>query len=245
MKHIPLISSVCATLLLSTAISFAGNLTLGLADPAVQQPVQQSKWYVSGFGGISNLNDVSTFTRLIIPGGRPGSPPRIIDIPYSVAFDSGYTFGATIGRHVFQDFRLEAELSYSKYDANTLDTTTRGAGPASGDLTATYLLANIWYDIPLESKISPYIGGGLGAARVNAKVQFAGTSGYKDGDTNFAYQLGLGFTYPVGNKLNLDIGYRYKAVPSLDFGDRTSPTVIYKDGTLSSHNLQVGLLYDF
>jgi opacity protein-like surface antigen len=243
MKHLVLVNTASITLLLSTAMSFAGNLTHGIEDAIVQQPVQRSDWYVSGFAGTSNLDNVNTFTRRVIGGGRP----VVVIRPVSVSFDSGFTAGVTVGKHIFWNFRLEAELSYSKYDANNMEDGTRGSGPATGDLTANYLLANIWYDIPLKSKISPYVGGGIGVAKVDADVQFGGGlgSGYQNSGTNFSYQFGIGFTYPLSPKLSLDVGYRYKVVPNVDFDDGFFPTLIYHDGELRSSNLQIGLMYDF
>jgi opacity protein-like surface antigen len=246
MKYRLLAKTLSAAVLLSTASTLAGSPVLGLEEPAIEPPVQQSDWYASAFGGTSGLNDVSTISRTVIPGGRPGSPPTIFTRPTTVFFDRGYTYGATFGKHIFQNFRLEGELSYAKYDANNMEDGTRASGPAVGDLTAIYLFANIWYDIPVKGKISPYVGGGIGAAQVDTDVYFGGAlSGYQNSDTSFAYQLGLGFTYPIGRKLNLDVGSRYKAVPKLDFNDRVNANVSYLDGELSSSNLQIGLLYDF
>jgi len=246
MKRLCFANIISTVFLLSTASTFAGNLALGVEDAVVQPPVQQNTWYVSAFGGASSLSDVATFTRRLIPGGRPGSPPTFVVNPNTVSFDRGYTYGATFGKHVFRNFRLEGELSSAKYDANNMEDGTRASGPATGDLTATYLLANIWYDIPLKSKLAPYIGGGIGAARVAADVLFGGgVSGYQDGGTAFAYQLGLGFTYPVSKKLNLDVGYRYKAVPTVDFTGSGLSLPIFHDGALHSSNLQIGLMYGF
>ena len=93
--------------------------------------------------------------------------------------------------------------------------------PATGDLSATYLLANVWADVARFGQATAYVGGGLGAAYVTADTSFNGSPdwGYGKGEWGFAGQLGAGVTYAIAQNIDLDLGYRFKAVTDIDFDD--------------------------
>lgn len=186
-------------------------------------------WYVSMFAGAGALSDVETDFGSVV----------------AVSFKNGFVLGGAVGKRINQNWRVEAELSYASYKAD--DHTYNGipSGPVDGDLNAVYLLANAWYDIPTSGNFSPYVGGGIGAARVNGDTFFDGNAyGYGPGETKLAYQIGAGVTIPLGSNKSLDVGYRYKAVNGIDFDDNDGSGV-YEDGDVASHSLQVGLNISF
>jgi hypothetical protein len=81
---------------------------------------------------------------------------------YTFNFDAGYLYGAAIGANLTDNIRVEAEVSrtswksggdFSSIQTSGLNTNT---GTAHGDFSATYLLGNIWIDLPNSSALTPY-----------------------------------------------------------------------------------------
>jgi OOP family OmpA-OmpF porin len=73
-------------------------------------------------------------------------------------------------------------------------------------------MANLFYDFNRGGRLEPYIGVGVGAARINlgANDQRHRRPSYADGeDTVLAYQGLVGFAVGLGEQWDLDIGYRY------------------------------------
>ena len=186
--------------------------------------------YVSVFAGASWLQDVDTDY-----GGTD----------YTVSTDTGYILGAAVGMHVWNSFRAEIEVSHSSWDGDDYSETGGGAGTVDGDISATYLLGNLWWDFDTGTSFTPYIGGGAGIAWADGDTTFGGnTYGYGDGEAGFAFQLGAGLKFNLTEQLGLDIGYRYKSIQNIDFDDSDGGGV-YEDGDLNSHNAQVGLTFSF
>lgn len=223
-----------AALLISSAPAFAGGLGAEVVEPAPMAPAMApspapSDWYVSVFAGGHQFQDVETdFYR----------------DSYSVDFDTGFVAGFTVGKKISDTLRVEGELSFARSDANELDYYS-DIYSVDGDLDATYLLANVWYDFPTSGPLGYYAGGGIGAAKVEADTTFDGNSyGYGPGETKLAAQLGAGVTYDLSQSLALDMGYRYKYVADVDFDDNDGEGV-YTGADVESHSLQVGLMYNF
>lgn len=78
----------------------------------------------------------------------------------------------------------------------------------------TYMI-NAFYDINTGTKITPYITGGIGYAKLKAKDQYWSEEWGKSlSKTKFAWQIGAGVTYDVNEHIAFDAGYRY-----IDCGD--------------------------
>ena len=113
---------------------------------------------------------------------------------------------------------------------------------------------NVFYDIETGTPFTPYVGGGLGVAIINAdgdlEVSDDGDSVYDESSsntqTNFAFNLAAGVGYDVNDALTLDLGYRYA-----DFGNAESGDVGFDDieikgeADLIAHEVLFGLRYTF
>jgi opacity protein-like surface antigen len=71
------------------------------------------------------------------------------------------------------------------------------------------LFANAFFDIPLGWVITPYVGGGVGAAWVDYKTSLEGVGSASDDRTNFAWNLGAGLAFEFLENIALDFNYRY------------------------------------
>jgi len=173
-------------------------------------------FYVSVLGGANWWQDQSQV-----------SGPNTTVINFDA--DTGFFIGGAIGLHLdrwLHGLRAEVEASYRRNDINgnwhTSDTET---GTVDGHISTFSVMANVWYDIDLGSKVRPYIGGGVGWARSHfdgAILTSSGATRSGEGTTafdqaGFAYQLGVGFNYEVMPGVDLGVGYRYTVDPRLHF----------------------------
>ena len=210
---------------LITCVSLAA---IALAAPAAS--AAEFKPYVSVFGGASLLNDlhISNF------GGTN----------YTWSFNGGYILGGAVGVKWNDLLRTELELSHAVWSANHCTNTGDGCtGGASGNLQATYLLGNVWFDVPTNAMVTPYVGGGLGVGWANANVTPSSGSQLLGGNSGFAFQLGAGLKFAVSESVDIDLGYRFKDITNITFSDQNgnpwSPT------NLVSHNFQLGVTLKF
>ncbi|WP_378944760.1 outer membrane protein [Mesorhizobium sp. ANAO-SY3R2] len=214
----------------SALVLAAGITSASAADVAAEAPPPQDLWYVSLFGGVSIPQDVKT---------------DFYGDEYSLDLKTGFVVGGAVGRRINDAFRVEGEVSYARYSADTFTYNGVGTYSADGNVSATYLLANVWADVAHFNQATLYLGGGLGAAYVTADTQFNGSDyGYGKGEWGFAGQLGGGVTYAIAQNIDLDFGYRFKAVSSIDFDDNDGYGV-YEDGNLYTHSLQLGITAKF
>jgi len=220
--------AACAVAALSL---FAANAQA--ADVTAPAP-EENGFYVSLFGGASFLDDVETD---FYSGG------------YELNTKTGYIVGGAIGMRIWDPLRAEVELSYSRWNADDADfhgfKGPDGTYSADGHVSATYLLANLWYDIGTDTSFTPYVGGGAGVGWADADTTFEDFPfGYGDGEAGFAFQLGAGVKFDVTEHIALDVGYRFKGILDVDFDDSDGEGV-YKNADLYSHNVQAGVTFGF
>ena len=154
----------------------------------------------------------------------------------TVESDPGFALGVAAGYN-FGMFRLEGEIGYQKNDLDKVS-----VGPvsvsASGDVTNTYFLGNGYFDFINSSPFTPYVSAGIGFAKLKVN-DFAvlGTRIGDSDDTVFAYQAGAGVGYAINKNFTIDLKYRYFATENPNFDGL--------DGEYASHNIYLGLRYNF
>lgn len=136
------------------------------------------------------------------------------------------------------------ELEYTRR-SNPLDQVklVDGSFEGGGTVTSDSLLLNFFGIYHDNSRFAPYVGGGIGAARV--EMSDLQVSGYPMGSGSaigFAYQVGAGVDVALTDHLNLDLGYR--------FFSSTRPTFTEVNGRkfdmdYSSHSAVLGLRLGF
>jgi outer membrane autotransporter protein len=162
--------------------------------------------------------------------------------PLEAQFDTGFNVGVA-GGHDFGMVRLEAELAYRENDFDKIEFPFFGRARASGDISATSLMFNGYYDLETGSPVTPYLGAGLGVANVSMNdVKVAGVKVVDDDDTVFAYQIGAGVAFALNEVMALDLGYRYFATADPEFTDRERDDF---DFEYKSHNVSLGLRINF
>ena len=141
-----------------------------------------------------------------------------------------------------------------------------GTSTTEADYASTNLLLSGYLDLPSIGAITPYVGAGVGVARVSfsqtttftcsaAATETCAFPAGAQGDTatislrqdedfwGLAYQLSVGAAIALDERLLLDLGYSYT---DIDSGD----TINYSDGTaidpngFAVHQVRAGLRYN-
>jgi OmpA-OmpF porin, OOP family len=173
--------------------------------------------------------------RLTVPafGGDVG-----LDNDWMADVGIGYGFGNGV--------RLEGELGH-RY--NGIE-----AGPTiqNGGNTQVYTaMINGIFDFNRSGTVQPYFGVGVGAARVDANAADGPansnvvTAFFDDSDTALAYQGLAGLGFKVSEQLTFDVGYRYLAIPDLEFNGRNGALARTYNGDYQHHAATVGLRWQF
>ena len=210
-----------------------------IVDVPATEPVAvaDTGWYLSVFGG-------AQWTEAEADDGSAAFGQF-----FDFDSDLGWLVGATVGARVTDNLRGEIELSTGSVDLTNV-TISGGPDPFDDDTYAvddgsastTYLLGNLWFDIPTGSGFTPYIGGGLGAAYVTAEGTIGGLGDTVDlAGWGFAYQLGAGVKFDVADNIGLDLGYRFKSVVDAELEGGGDDAV----ADVTSHVLQLGLTIGF
>ncbi len=115
----------------------------------------------------------------------------------------------------FQYARTRTELEYRRMEA-TVDAVAYAGGAAPGtpvvndDLVAQALMSNIYFDLVNSSMFTPYIGVGVGGARVENELG--------ERDAAFAYQGRAGVEVALGRNLSVGAEYAYFRTLDIEYG---------------------------
>ena len=200
---------------LGVALALAGAIAV-LAVPA---RADQRGWYVGGAGGWSRLDSL-------------GSSSSSLD------FDSSETNGFTVLGFAGYDFggmfRAEGELGYRHHDVRSLTVVNDGGLGArlgtgsltgastdpTGTISALSFMINGIIDLLPHARVTPYIGGGFGAARLSLnKLGVAGTTIADGSDTRPAGQGIAGIAAHLTPRVTLGLDYRYFLTVNPSFND--------------------------
>lgn len=147
------------------------------------------------------------------------------DVPVSVEFSTNWR-----ARHDLDIGYIDGTQQGVKSNVQTLD-----------------FMISALYDIPLGTEVQPYIGGGVGAAYIEADSEYlnglAINSIGTESRTNFAWQVQGGIKYPLAQATNLRVDYRY-----VDLGEVSTPTApngTQLDADLYAHDVRMGVTWDF
>lgn len=174
-------------------------------------------------------------------GGAPVSTAINPEIDPTGFFEGG------LGCQVSSSLRIEVtggiRLKSSLTDAfSDTDPTTLNA-----NIGSQYVFVSSYWDITNYAGFTPYVGGGIGAAKHDIS-ELTGPLGAANGDGyDFAYHVGVGVSYDITHSLKFDLAYRY-----IDLGEVVSgvDTTAVESGAMSvdkiqGHEVKVGLRYHF
>ena len=129
-------------------------------------------------------------------------------------FDQGYGAAAAVGLQWVDGWRFEGEVSWQRSDIESV------AGVTTEGRAETYTAAlNIYYRLMHERSATPYLGGGIGAARLGVSDLPAGLSRIDDYDVVLALQAMAGVDFSISQSVTLSVEYRYFAAAEADLFD--------------------------
>lgn len=99
---------------------------------------------------------------------------------------------------------------------------------------------NAYYDINTGSKLTPYIGGGIGIAHLKGSIK---VDNFKESKSknNFSWQVGAGVSYALTDNVSIDAGYRY--TDAGDVKSKDEEEIIKFES--KSHEFLLGVRYTF
>lgn len=162
----------------------------------------------------------------------------------------GFAVGAKVNRNI----RAELEIAVRGEDSVSspyygYDGVYSWEGVDKFSVSATSYMINGYYDFHNQSAFTPYVGLGIGMAKVkyeNSWVEswyqsgaFLGTDSdiIKISKTKMVWNIALGASYKINDRLNLDLGYRH-----MDYG---SFTTLGSKIETQANEFGLGLRYDF
>lgn len=227
-------SFIGALMLVLTGTTSAGAADLGddyrgsLKDDGYMEVSDNNRgWYVRGDIGGTFYDD---FTMT-----DTNSAKFILE-----DIDDKFNFGGGIGYNLMRGFRIDLTLDY-RGDTDVfaqLDSGTVPTNQFTGEMSSLVGLANVYYDLDMGHRITPYVGVGIGFASLSMDGPDS-----DDSDTNFAWALMAGVDVDLRTNWKLDIGYRYINMGDGEFGDSKTPGRNFEVEDLEAHEIRVGLRY--
>ncbi len=226
------VGSLATAVTAAFAADMPRNRPLDLPPPAyVRPPVTPalSGWYVRGdigyrWGRVSGSQATAPFA-------SPGSEKL------------GQSFAGGLGVGLKTDWlRTDATIDFGspmKYEATTFT-----AGDTTAKVSSIAALVNGYLDLGTWYSATPYIGGGVGAARLRVTEYQSSAAPPFSGDGsrnqwNFAWAAMAGVAYKVAPNMQLDVGYRYLALGDVSTASDAAGQMNLKN--IANHEVRVGL----
>jgi opacity protein-like surface antigen len=210
------------------------GLALASATPAL---AQDTGIYAVARAGIS-IKPEQKFNRDDLSASFPDTIKNKISATGMIG--GGYDFGM---------FRVEQTIGYTtgKIDRKSIG----GSGIAGDGKTRSFSMTLAGYiDIPMHSMIVPYVGGGIGVARVNASLSRIDSAtgvgdSFKGKDWGLMWHGDVGVGVHVAPKTVVEFGGRYSQTTKLSFEGQSGGTRVMFNPKLSAISATVGVRYTF
>jgi opacity protein-like surface antigen len=267
MRSVKYLVAAGAASLLSSA-AFAADMAI--APPPMQYAPPQVEefggWYLRGDIGFSNQN----VNRVL---DTNSAAYNNVAVSQTSSFSSAGIYGGGVGYQFNNWFRADVTGEYrGKSNFSGLDVVT-GTGPFAGfvgtdNYTATkselLFLANAYVDLGTWWCVTPFIGAGVGTARVSIG-NFTDTGDFINGGLqnhsfdyagqasqwNFAWAVHAGLAYKVSPGLTLELAYSYVNMgngltgPTSSFDQVTNTThAPFSFNSITSNDVKLGLRWE-
>jgi OOP family OmpA-OmpF porin len=166
-------------------------------------------------------------------------------------FNTGYVVSGAGGMKFTGGLRLEVEGSYRQANIDRLTSLSVGGTgvplgnglDGGGDVSVFAGMVNGAYDVNTGTAWTPYLMGGIGAARISINdASVSGVSLADDADLVFAYQAGAGLNYALTEAIQVGAGYRYFATMDPSFTANGGKDF---ESELRTHNIMLSVTYGF
>ena len=249
----------------STAV-FAADLPIAQPPMYAPPPVDFGGWYLRGDVGFSN----QSVSRVL---DTNSTAYNNVAVSQTSSFGSAGIFDVGVGYAFNSWFRADVTAQWrGKSNFTGLDVVT-GTGPFAGFAgTDAYtaiksefvFLANAYFDLGTWWCVTPFIGAGVGTARVSI-ADFSDTGDFINGGAqfhsldyagqaskwNFAWATHAGLAYRVTPSVTLELAYSYIDLgsgitgPSYSFDQVTNTThAPFAFHDITSHDLTLGVRWN-
>lgn len=249
-------------------VSYRGRLLAGISafalfalaagEASAASNMVWTNFYLSVFGGAASA--VGTVDSVAQQTYDPEDWTATTELLSSLGH--GAYGGLAIGTEIAPGLRGEVELSTAHLGTSTswtqdvLDPEAASYfGSSTGSLDASFVLANIWYDVPGQMSFTPYFGGGVGFADLHGSFTASPTNATFDPEGGLfqfdvnqvapAAQVGFGARMEVAPNITLDVGYRYKGTfgptPKLSETPSAGGVTVTSSGKGSGNSSWIGV----
>lgn len=205
--------------IIACGIVLIGSIT-GAAAQGGAENTPSDGFYIRAAAGISFTSDLEQDVTLAPDAFRClaiGCNPdrQLIDL------GSGWVAGGAIGFDYADGIRTELEYRYAANDIEALTLSEQGTEIVRGGLnplpavvndefTAHFLMTNVFYDFRNSSRLTPFVGIGVGGAFTENENG--------DRDAVLAYQGRAGVALALNGGLSIDLEYIYVRSNDLTYG---------------------------
>lgn len=222
--------------------------TLSFATAAQAQSIETGGWYLRGDINHhwSKLRDTEYITY-----GPPAGTNYFTTTDLKGAFSFGGGVGYQITQYLRTDFTADYWFKSSFRGSTTGDCGSFGPCVTSDESSyrALLLMANAYVDLGTYYGVTPYVGAGIGGARVKwdaLRNSYDNVTDVHEGASSwrFAWALMAGASYCLTENLLIDAGYRFTQIQ----GGRMFEESGYEVGPgfergFNVHELRAGLRY--
>lgn len=244
--------------LAATVAAISPALAADMPEPPMIEPTPPIVYEEPDMGGWYIRGDVDYhITKFKGADYITYGPPAGTNTFTTGSIANSWSAGGGIGYKVNKYFRVDATADYllrTSFSGSTSGTC--GGAPCTSTDTSTFealvLMANAYADLGTYNGFTPYVGVGIGGAKVHWSTlanDIGGTVTYHAGANNwrFAYAAMVGVSYCLTDKVDVDVGYRYTHITGgrmfqLDAGGGAGPGF---DRGMDNHEVRAGLRYNF
>ena len=162
--------------------------------------------------------------------------------------NTGLTLGAALGFKYPSGFRTELEYRFASTSIDLIEQSGGAAAPATvandESVTAHFLMSNITYDIQTDFGLTPYLGVGVGGARVSLGDVAVPGNVISESDMAVAFQGRLGLALDLSQTTRVSVEYVYARTLDLEFSSDDDLAALGGEPYISSSVL-IGLTTDF
>ncbi len=159
----------------------------------------------------------------------------------------GTSYGGGLGVGVKSDW-LRVDLTVDGASNMKYESTTVTTNDTTAKVSVVTAMVNGYLDLATWYGVTPYVGGGVGGARLEITDYQSTVTPPFGGDTsrsqwNVAWAAMGGVAYRVAPNMQIDVGYRYLSLGDVTTGTGTSGALTLKG--IANHEVRVGLRWNF
>jgi len=216
----------------------------GAAQANAQDVQSEAGLYGRISAGATIANDIDQ-TLAVDPGltlvAMPPTQQRI-------ETNTGYTLGAALGFKYPSGFRTELEYRFASTSIDLIEQ-SGGSAPAAtlvndDSVTAHFLMSNVTYDFETDFGLTPYVGVGVGGARVSLGDVAVLGNVISESDMAVAFQGRVGLALDLSQSARVNVEYVYARTLDLEFASDDDDAMLGGEPYISSSVL-IGLTKDF